>query len=195
MMNTTFFPKDIVFNALSRHKFMTEGRAILEKSVPELQRLTLRYEDLVLSPDSVVKDLCDFLQEPFEASMMAFYKDSSRFMKQAAATSFNKAATRPISMEMLNKWKKKLKESDVAQIEALCQEEMKEFDYDFEHNRLSMGKRSEIVLKKLYWKWQARRHRHIRHFTVKSLMFARFQNRMQRIFGARGANNPTHVKS
>ena len=195
MMNTTFFPKDIVFNALSRHKFMTKGRAILEKAVPEAQRMTLRYEDLVLNPEEKVRELCSFLQEPFEASMMAFYKDSSRYMKQDAANSFNKAATRPISVQMLNKWKKKLKDSDVAQIEALCQDEMKEFDYDFEHNRLSLGKRSEIILKKLYWNWQTKRHQHIRHFTVKSIMFARFQHRIQKALGTNGAGNPTRVKS
>lgn len=195
MMNTTFFPKDIVFNALNRHKFMTAGRAILEKAVPENQRMTLRYEDLVLHPEEAVKRICTFLDEPFEASMMGFYKDSSRYMKQDAATKFNKAATKPISADMLLKWKKKLTDSEIAQIEMLCGEEMKEFEYDFEHKRLSLRKRSELHLKRLYWHWQARRHRHIRHFTVKSPMFARFQSRIQKVLGLREAANPTHAKS
>jgi len=195
MMNTTFFPKDIVFNALSRHKFMTEGRAILENSVPPEQRMSVRYEDLVMNPEEAIQALCDFLQEPFEPSMMAFYKDSSRYMKQDAATSFNQAATKPISVEMLNKWKKKLTESDIAQIELLCSSEMKEFEYEFENKPLKLGKRSEIILKKLYWDWQVRRHRHIRHFTVKSLMFARFINRIQKVLGVGETSNPRHAKS
>ena len=168
MMNTTFFPKDIIFNALSRHKFMTKGRAILEKSVPEKQRMLLKYEDLVLEPEATVKRLCTFIDEPFETSMLDFYQDSSRYMKKDAASSFNKAATRPISAEMLDKWKKKLTLSEIAQIQTLCEKEMNEFGYGFEKATVSLSVRAEITIKKVYWALQVWRNRDVRHFTVKS---------------------------
>ena len=183
MMNTTFFPKDIVFNALSRHKFMTEGRAVLERSVPESQRITVRYEDFVLHPESKVRALCNFLDEPFEAAMMTFYKESSRYMKEEAANSFNKAATAPVSSEMLDKWKKRLTDAEVAQIEHVCQEEMREFQYECLHPPLPFKARIELALKRGYWNWQMRRHRHIRHFTVKSLMFERLRHRLKKLIG------------
>ena len=183
MMNTTFFPKDIVFNALSRHKFMTKGRAILERSVPEQQRLLLRYEDLVLEPEATVKRLCHFIEEPFENSMMDFYQESSRYMKKDAASSFNKAATRPISADMLDKWKKKLTRSEIAQIQMLCKHEMKEFGYAFEKAKASVSVHTEILIKKVYWALQVWRNRDVRHFTVKSPMFARLQTRLKRSKG------------
>ena len=181
MMNTPFFPKDIVFNAFSRHKFMTQGRAILEKYVPEEQRILMRYEDLVRDPEIVIRRLCDFLEEPFEPGMMTFYRESDRFMKEEAATTFNKAATKPISPDMLDKWKNKLQPSDIAQIQFICKQEMDEFGYSMEDVRLGMGDRNEIFLKWIYWKYQVWRNRHIRHFTVKSLMFARMQGRFGRM--------------
>ena len=195
MMNTNFFPKDIVFNALSRHKFMTKGRAILERSVPERQRMLLRYEDLVVEPEREVRKICKFLEEPFEPSMMAFYKESRQYMKKEAVSSFNKAATQPISSEMLDKWKSKLGKHKVAQIEHVCQEEMKEFGYEFENTSLRFKERSEILLKNIYWNLQMRRHQHIRHFTVKSLMFARFQHRLQKLIGMKDKSNSAIVKS
>lgn len=180
MMGTSFFPRDIVFNAMSRHKFMTEGRALLEKSIPAAQRMTLRYEDLVTEPESTVKTLCAFLEEDFVPEMMAFYKDSSRYMKAEASSSFNKAATRPISADMLDKWKQRLPSDAIAKIEAVCKKEMKEFGYDADGARLSMKARMELLAKRAYWKWQVWRNRHVRHFTVKSPMFARARHRMMK---------------
>lgn len=179
MMKTTFFPQDIAFNAMSRRKFMRRGRQILETSVPAAQRLLLRYEDIVTEPDSTVKAICDFIGERFEPAMLSFYKDSSRYMKAEASSSFNKAATKPISAEMLDKWKKNLSAKDVAMVEAICRKEMVEFGYDFSGTSLSISQKIELLLKNGYWKLQEKKNRDIRHFTVKSRMFARLKNRLK----------------
>ncbi len=178
MMKTTFFPDDITFNAMSRRKFMQQGRAILEEAVPEPQRMLLRYEDIVTKPDETVRAICSFIGESFEPAMLSFYKDASRYMKAEAASSFNKAATRPISADMLDKWKKNLSAEDVAMIESVCKKEMAEFGYDFSGQGLSVSQRIELLLKEWYWNMQERKHKEIRHFTVKSKMFARFMNRI-----------------
>ncbi|MFK7847126.1 MAG: sulfotransferase [Rhodothermales bacterium] len=179
MMKTTFFPQDIAFNAMSRRKFMRRGRQILETSVPAAQRLLLRYEDIVTEPDTTVKAICNFIGERFEPAMLSFYKDSSRYMKAEASTSFNKAATKPISAEMLDKWKKNLATKDIAMVEAICRSEMLEFGYDFSSARLTIQQRIELLSKNVYWKMQERKNKHIRHFTVKSRMFARLKTRLK----------------
>ncbi len=178
MMKTDFFPDDIAFNAMSRRKFMRKGRAILEKSVPTAQRLLLRYEDIVTEPEVTIRAICNFIGETFEPAMLSFYKDSSRYMKEDAASSFNKAATKPISAAMLDKWKKQLAPADVAMIESICRVEMREFGYDFSANRLLLSQRFELLLKNIYWRLQEWRNRKIRHFTVKSMMFARLRRRL-----------------
>ncbi|MEM8489111.1 MAG: sulfotransferase [Bacteroidota bacterium] len=178
MMKTTFFPDDITFNAMSRRKFMQKGRAILEDAVPASQRMLLRYEDIVTAPEATVRSICTFIGEAFEPAMLSFYKDASRYMKAEAASSFNKAATRPISADMLDKWKKNLADHDVAMIETICKKEMQEFGYDFSGNGLSVAQRVELFAKEWYWQMQERKHHKVRHFTVKSKIFARFFNRM-----------------
>ncbi len=177
MMKTTFFPDDIAFNAMSRRKFMTKGKAILEASVPAAQRMTLKYEDIVVAPELTIREICSFLDEQFEPAMLSFYKDSSRFMKQEASSSFNKAATKPISADMLDKWKKNLSSGDVVIVETVCKREMRQFGYDFSGERLSVQQWGELLIKDAYWKFQEWRHRRVRHFTVKSKMFARFKGR------------------
>ena len=180
MMGTTFFPKDIVFNAMSRHKFMTQGREILETFTPAAHRMTLKYEDLVREPESTVRDLCDFLEESFYPEMLSFYKESSKYMKAEAAETFNKAATRPISIEQLEKWRSKLSTGEIAKIEAVCLREMMEFGYSLENHGLDLKNRIELLVKRVYWRLQEWRHRRIRHFTVKSPMLARFKSRIVR---------------
>lgn len=180
MMKTSFFPKDIVFNAMSRHKFMTRGRDILETAVPASHRTTLRYEDLVTNPEPTIKALCNFLEEDFHPEMLSFYKDSSRYMKTEAATSFNKAATQPISKDNLEKWKAQLSPGDIARIEAVCRGEMVEYNYPLSSSRVPVAHRAELLIKQLYWKLQEWRHRKVRHYTVKSPMFARLKGRFFR---------------
>lgn len=185
MMKTTFFPKDIAFNAMSRRKFMRKGRAILEKSVPASQRLLLRYEDIVTEPEVTIRAICNFVGEDFEPGMLSFYKDSSRYMKEEASSSFNKAATKPISAAMLDKWKKQLSPADVAMVEKICQDEMREFGYDFSDNRLVLAQWGELLVKNNYWRLQEWRNRRIRHFTVKSMMFARLRRRLSAQTGSK----------
>ena len=189
MMKTSFFPKDIVFNAMSRHKFMTKGRSILEQAVPEHQRTTLRYEDLVLEPEKTVRAICNFIEETFEEGMMSFYQDSRQYMKRDAAASFNKEATKPISADMLDKWRKVLRPEEVALVQHICKNEMREFGYDSEKVSLSMAQRRELFIKRAYWNLQEFRNRDIRHFTVKSPMFARIQNKMK------GRSRPSTAKA
>ncbi len=196
MMKTTFFPNDIAFNAMSRRKFMRKGRAILEQAVPTSQRLLLRYEDIVTEPEISIRAICDFIGEAFEPAMLSFYKDSSKYMKAEAASSFNKAATKPISADMLDKWKKHLSSEQVAMVEAVCRREMQEFKYAFSGNRLSVSQRFELVTKKMYWDLQQWRHRRVRHFTVKSEMFARSKKRFSKIAGGKnGRKNKDAVMS
>ncbi|HET6566633.1 MAG TPA: sulfotransferase [Rhodothermales bacterium] len=180
MMGASFFPNDVVFNALSRHKYMTEGRAILEQSVPASQRITLRYEDLVEAPAEATQFVCDFLGERYEPQMLRFYEDADRFMMPDAATDFNMAATRPISTDMRDQWMRKLDPPVVATIERICASEMSEFRYESAKHRLSLGARANLVVKTAYWNFQIRRKHHARHYTVKDEMFARFRSRFVR---------------
>lgn len=180
MKRASFFPDDVVLNALGRRKYMTAGRAILEKHVPPESRILLQYEDLVTRPDEVIKKLCTFLKEEYEPGMLQFHQSARQFMKEEAVSSFNAAATRPVSSEGIEKWKSQLSSYEVALIERICEEEMKEFNYESTRSSLSWKGRVRVAWAEMYWQIQSFRNRHIRHYTVKNRPFGRVRTRIER---------------
>jgi hypothetical protein len=179
MQRVHFYPNDVVFNALARHRAMTSGREILESNVPTNQRLTIRYEDLVADPDTVVPQICTFIDESYEPAMLDFHRSSERYMKKSAATGFNANATKPISEDVAQKWKRRLSEDQVAVIEHVCMSHMQLFGYEKVGARLSSRRAVELLIKRAYWRWKCWENRENRHYTVKSPMFARTRKKLR----------------
>lgn len=177
MQNVTFFPDDVVFNALSRRKHWKAGHRYLNSSVPDTQQITVRYEDLVRDPKMTVQRLCEFIDEPFEPGMLSFHEDADRYMKDEAASNYNEAATKPISTDRIHGGTHRLTSTEIAIVESICAPEMKEFGYEPAHARLDWRSILEIGTKRLYWLVQCWRNPH-RHFTVKSPIFARSRQRL-----------------
>jgi hypothetical protein len=181
MQDVWFFSDDPVFNALNRKKYLTEGQSILEKHVPASQRRIARYEDLVRDPESVVRSLCAFLGETFEPHMLEFYEDAEQYMKDEAAESFNKAATRPISSKNVDKWKEQLTPSTIAKIEALCKDEMNQHNYPLTDHTLSIPASIKVLIKRLYWNIQDWRNSHIPHYVVRYPILHRTRQRIRKV--------------
>lgn len=181
MQNVWFFSSDPVFNALNRKRYLTEGQSILETHVSPSQRCITRYEDLVRDPESVVRCLCTFLGEPFEPRMLDFHQDAERYMKDEAAESFNKAATRPISSAKVDKWKDQLSAAAIAKIEALCEDEMHQYGYPLTGHRLSFLGRIEVLIKRAYWNIQKWRNSHISHYVVRYPILHRTRHRFRKV--------------
>jgi len=178
MQRVKLFPDDVIFNALNRRKHATTGRQILETNVPANQRTTVRYEDLVATPEPVVQRLCDFLQEPYEPEMLRFHRNAEQYMTPEASDSHNAAATRPISKKQAEKWRTELSNTDVACIEWICQNEMEAFGYETTGAPIPVGRWPEVLIKQLYWTLQCWRHADIRQYTVKYPMLAGMRRRL-----------------
>lgn len=181
MQKVSFFPDDVVFNALSRRKHDIDGRAHLRRHVPPSQRKTVLYEELVRHPESVLRSICDFLGVSFTPQVFRFHEEAGSYMKDEAEEGYNAAATQPITADRVDAWKASLAESNVAVIESICSEVMKAFGYDTTGSRLSWTRHGEILLKKTYWRVQSWRHRSIRDYTVKHPLFARTRSRLYRL--------------
>ncbi len=181
MGKVDFFSNDVAFNALAWRKHVTAGRAVLERSVPAAQRITVRYEDLVSAPEEAVRTVCTFLEEDYAPAMLRFHEDAGRYMKKEAASDFNRAATRPISTSGLQKWKRRLDPETVAVIESLCGAEMRAFGYEPAGRGMSPSRRLKTTVRRAYWQLQAWRNRGVRHYTVKSPVFARSRRRLRQL--------------
>ena len=178
MEQVWFFPEDVIFNAMSRHKHMTVGKATLENAVPPDQLLHLRYEDLVTEPVAVVKRICEFIGEDFHSEMMSYYKGADKHMRSDAAADFNALATRPITASENEKWKSGLTAAEISAIEMICADEMKEFRYERVSASISPLVKLKVWIKQAYWKKQEEKNSDNRHFTVRYKMFSGIKRRL-----------------
>ena len=97
MLGASFFPDDVVLNALGRRHHHRVGAAGLARHVPVDRRMTVRYEDLVEAPEPTLRSVCAFLGEPFEPEMLRFHETAAAYMKPSAAAGHNAAATGPVT--------------------------------------------------------------------------------------------------
>lgn len=179
MQRASIMPDDLVFNALARHKFDIEGRKYLETSVPPPQRMTLRYEDLVRTPEQTMRTVCDFLNEPFEPDMLQYHQDAAHYMKDEARTSYNEAATRPIDPSKIDAWRDTLSPHEKAIVDHVCRTTIQQFNYPLTDTHLSLSSRIEITIKQMYWHHKCRVNGHIRHYTVKYPMLTSTKKRIR----------------
>lgn len=178
MQSVSFFPNDVVFNALSRRKHDIAGRDFFRSQVPAAQRTTLRYEDLVRQPERVVRSLCEFLGEAYHPEMLHFHRQATKYMRDAAEEGHNATATKPITTDRLDAWMDEMAEEDIAAVESLCDEVFRRFGYTPSGYALSFSRRAVIRLKRMYWMLQCWRHRNVRQYTVKDPVLARTRNRI-----------------
>jgi hypothetical protein len=189
MQRADFFPGDFVFNALSRRKHFRMARHLLRRHVPSSQWTEIRYEDLVRAPRETLHRVCNFLAEPFEEGMLAYHRDAKTYMKAEAATSFNKAATHPVSVARIDAWREQISGEAIAVIEAVCAEEMKAFGYQPDGHCPSWSSQINRFVKTTYWHWQMWRNRDNRHYTVKAPIFARSRHRLGLLFPVTASPN------
>ena len=178
MQGVSFFPDDVVFNALSRRKHDVRGRVLLERSVPDTQRMTVRYEDLVRAPESQTRAICRFLGEDFSPQMLHFHRDADDYMTDEAEERYNATATRPITDDRIDAWCDRLAPDQVAAVESICHDIMQRFQYEPTEHALSLATRGTMIVKKAYWALQCWRHRDVRHYTVKSQFLERTRTRL-----------------
>lgn len=177
MQKVDFFPNSVYFNALSRQKHAQVAET-MQRLVPEAQWRTVRYEDLVADPAVTLRGLCAFLEEPFEPAMLQFYRNSAQYMKDAAASSFNAAATRPVTSDRTEKWKEELSAREVAIIETICASEMQEYGYPSSSCPMQLSDWVGLFVHTSYWTLQQWRNQDTREFTVKEPIFTRSRKRL-----------------
>lgn len=179
MQKASFFLDDVVFNAFNLRKALAEGRAHVEETVPASQRLTVRYEDLVNTPVPTLRRVCGFAGLEYEDGMLAFHQDASQYMTPAAASSFNAAATRPISSDRTDAWRQHLSGPEAAMIEHVHEAFMAEFRYAPEGGRLSPWRWGELGVKGAYWQYHRWRNRRVPQYILQHNPFGALRRRVR----------------
>lgn len=182
MQKVSFFAEDVVFNALVRRKYASSCAAFQEQIPPE-QWMTIRYEDLVRTPESTLQAVLGFLGEDYTPQLLHYHQSADRYMRDDAADSFNRQATRPISTASLDKWRSQLSDDEIAVVEAISREEMTRYGYVPQRTRPRWQSRVSMYAKWAYWKLQEWRNREYREYLVRYPMFARLRYRLSQAFG------------
>lgn len=161
MNASSYYSNEPVFNALNWRKSIRDGEQLFREHLTSGQLFTVRYEDLVRQTETTLRSVCGFLDEPFEAQMLRFYKTANQHMAGQIKTP---SITGPVNEKGLSKWRERLTSFEVSLVERLCREEMDAFGYEPGTESAAVSLR--ILPKLLYWQWKVWQHRTRRGFEV-----------------------------
>jgi hypothetical protein len=178
MVAIDYFSDDIVFNTLNWRQATRQGFDLLHKSVPAPQLKTVKYEDLVQSPQNTLESVCDFLRVDFENAMLYYHEHANENMGQPIKTP---SIERPPKPSNISKWKRDLTTTEVATVESLSRHEMEYFGYRASEVAGSIKSQFNVVIKLIYWHVQRMRSRNRRAFQIRYPMLSRLRNRLRRL--------------
>ena len=90
--------------------------------------LEIKYESLCRDPEPVIRQLCDFIEEPFDPGMLSHHKSEST--RTWAKIKIHQATARPITTEFVEIYKRRLNQHDQQALEALFREALQEAGYE-----------------------------------------------------------------
>ncbi len=104
-------------------------RTINEKIYNELpEKLLVRYEDLVSQPIEVLSKICDFLQIPYEESMLHYQDNLDAMLQQVKEDGTKKmmqfigsSLFKPIDKSLTDTWKTELSPQEIYTLDTVCQ--------------------------------------------------------------------------
>ena len=156
---SVFSPCHPVLSARLWAEQQTVGLSLLD-TLPASAIHLLRYETLLADPEGVISDLCRFLDEDFEPTMLQFFK--GREAKKSATLSESWGNTgKPVLSGNAGKFHQQLSEADTLAVEALCQSPMAALGYeptfppqDLERWSIGPGKQLQIRASELLMRTQ-----------------------------------------
>ncbi|MEJ2706903.1 MAG: sulfotransferase domain-containing protein [Anaerolineales bacterium] len=89
--------------------------------------LLVRYEDLVKEPVKVVQETCTFLDIPYRAEILDFWKQADQLGD--TYQDHHQKVHRPIRSDSIGSWRRKLSEAQQEQVQRLLKTKLAELGY------------------------------------------------------------------
>lgn len=112
----------------------------ISKRQPELF-YTMRYEDLVTSPETELKKVTDFLSIYFDPQVLKFHERKEEFLRifpEQALKGIHKSLLNPIRPDKIGIWKQKLKPIQVKIADTVAGKYADKFNYERVYNRFNL---------------------------------------------------------
>lgn len=110
----------------------------IEKSfrkIPVDNKITIRYEDLLCSPEKTIKCICSVIEVEYEPKMLDFYKSSH----QHTIPHHSELIFKPLDKGNTAKWKKRLTSREISIFNLLAGHYLRKYNYEIEKGRMSMS--------------------------------------------------------
>ncbi len=122
------------FVALLAYRWVHSAKRIfrLKQKYPE-RFYTIRYEDLVKDPHRYYREMCDFLNVPFNSLVFDFYKRGPEVLKAynvELVMKYHKSLLSPINADKVDVWKKQLPETDIRVTENVAGGWLEKYGYE-----------------------------------------------------------------
>lgn len=112
--------------------------------VDSKRTLTIRYEDLVQSPQATLQDICAFLGEAFDDRMLSFAELNKReFLEPDVFMGWKALTKQPLTTARSGRWKREMFQEDQLLFEFIARDALIAYKYD-------MNDRSSISISNLF---------------------------------------------
>jgi hypothetical protein len=134
-INARFGPKLVYPAALRWARYVHEMEA-LGRTVGPQRYLPIKYEDLIRDTEQTLRNVCDFLGEPFDAKMLTYYQQDDDYMTDRRNRENLK---RPVMKSNAGKWKKRMSAHDQRVFEAAAGPGLEKYGYPRRYPDASIG--------------------------------------------------------
>lgn len=121
------------FSALLAYRWRHSARSLskIKKKYPA-KFYTIRYEDMVRQPQKYYREMCDFLNIPYNDTVFDFYKKQDEVLGRFNVENFlkyHKSLLSPINTDKVDLWKTQLPDRDIRITEWVCGRWIKYYGY------------------------------------------------------------------
>ncbi len=112
------------------HEWVSNNQVIIEELKNTNKHLLVRYEDLVADPKSILKNVCNHLDIPYEDGMLYYYlcnDEPDDFLK------WKKKTIGKIDIQSIERYKHGLTDIEINQFDTIAHEVLLEFNYQIEN--------------------------------------------------------------
>jgi Sulfotransferase family len=128
LMEVPFGPSRIEAAARFWRRRVHQGRSDGRQLGPSRYR-EVRYEDLVADPAGVLPTLCEFLDLPFDPSMLRYYEKQARVAHTLKYPEIHRNLAEPPKPNVRD-WRNVLDKRDLAKFEAVAGSTLRDFGYE-----------------------------------------------------------------
>jgi hypothetical protein len=114
------------------------------------QYLEIRYEDLVCNPENILRQICDFLLEPYDENMLSYHTSAESQMPRDSLK-WHRASVRLPESNKIGMWKQRLSPSDRILFEQVAGDALQMFGYERENLSPTIGSK---IRKAYYCLWR-----------------------------------------